>query len=197
MNALRLYLVTDPDLCRTFGLVETVQAAVAGGVTMVQIRDKTATTAERTAMGRAVKSALAGQPIPVVMNDDIEAAVAAGLDGAHIGQDDITLEAARAALGPGKILGLSCETEATVRAADRTLVDYLGVGPVFATRTKSDHKPPIHFTGLRALCALTPLPTVAIGGLTAAHVAEVGAAGADGLAVVSAICGQPDPRAAA
>ena len=106
-------------------------------------------------------------------------------------------DAARAALGPGKILGLSCETEATVRAADRTLVDYLGVGPVFATRTKSDHKPPIHFTGLRALCALTPLPTVAIGGLTAAHVAEVGAAGADGRAVVSAICGQPDPRAAA
>lgn len=195
-DALRLYLVTDPDLCAQIGVVATVQAAVAGGVTMVQLRDKTATTATRTELARALKHALAGTSVPLVVNDDVEAAVAADADGAHLGQGDISPQQARAMLGPGKLLGLSCETEATVRAADTAPVDYLGLGPVFATATKGDHEQPIGFDGLARLTALTRLPTVAIGGLKAHHVADVFAARADGLAVVSAICGQPDAKAA-
>ncbi|MEP1766786.1 MAG: thiamine phosphate synthase [Sulfitobacter sp.] len=194
---LRLYLVTDMDLCRAFGLIETVQQAVAGGVTMVQLRAKNATTPQRIEMAVALKTALRGTGVPLVVNDDVDAAVAAECDGAHIGQGDISVPRARALLGTGKILGLSCETPETVNAADVTAVDYLGLGPVFGTPTKTDHEDPIGFDGLARLVALTNLPTVAIGGLKAAHQPQVLASGADGQAVVSAICGQTDPKAAA
>lgn len=195
--ALRLYLVTDAKLCQQMGLVETVQRAVAGGVTMVQLRDKNADTQARAEMARALKLALTGSGVPLVVNDDVEAAVASGANGAHIGQGDMAAARARALLGPGRILGLSCETEATVRAADASVVDYLGLGPIFGTPTKADHEQPIGFDGLKRLVSLSPVPTVAIGGLKAQHVDAVRAAGADGLAVVSAICGQSDPKAAA
>ena len=196
-HQLRLYLVTDTALCRGFGLVETVQQAVAGGVTMVQLRAKDATTPERIEMALALKEALAGTGVPLVVNDDLDAAIKADCDGAHIGQGDMPAPQARALLGAGKILGLSCETSETVRAADPNVVDYLGLGPVFGTTTKTDHEPPIGFDGLARLVGLTSLPTVAIGGLKATHQAQVLASGADGQAVVSAICGQPDPKTAA
>ena len=195
-SVLRLYLVTDPDLCRAAGLVATVQAAVAGGVTMVQLRDKDASTAERVELALALKAALAGTGVPLVINDDVAAAVASDVDGAHIGQGDMDPARARAMLGAGKLLGLSCETEATVKTANE-MVDYLGLGPVFATTTKGDHEQPTGFDGLARLVGLTDLPTVAIGGLKAEHVGAVRAAGADGLAVVSAICGQEEVQAAA
>lgn len=194
---LRLYLVTDRDLCASLGVVETVTRAVAGGVTMVQLRDKTATTAQRIELAIALKQALHGTDVPLVINDDIDAAVAAGVCGAHIGQGDIAPAHARARLGPDKILGLSCETVQTVQAADASVVDYLGLGPVFGTPTKTDHAQPIGFDGLAQMVAASALPTVAIGGLKAAHIGAVHAARADGLAVVSAICGQADPCAAA
>lgn len=194
---LRLYLVTDRDLCASLGVVESVTRAVAGGVTMVQLRDKTATTAQRIELAIALKQALHGKDVPLVINDDIDAAVAAGACGAHIGQGDIAPATARARLGPDKILGLSCETVQTVQAADASVVDYLGLGPVFGTPTKTDHAQPIGFDGLAQMVAASALPTVAIGGLKSAHIGAVHAAKADGMAVVSAICGQADPCAAA
>lgn len=193
---LRLYLVTDRTLCEQLGLVETVRQAVAGGVSMVQLRDKTATTAQRVAMAIALKEVLRGTGVPIVINDDVDAALAADIDGAHIGQGDLSPAKARALLGPDKILGLSCETAQAVQAIDTGTVDYLGLGPVFGTATKLDHAHPIGFDGLARLVALSPLPNVAIGGLKAKHLADVHASGADGMAVVSAICGQPDPLAA-
>ncbi|ABG33089.1 thiamine phosphate synthase [Roseobacter denitrificans] len=196
-DRLRLYLVTDPQLCAEAGVMNTVQRAVAGGVTMVQLRDKHAKTPERIELAIALKNALQSSGVPLVINDDVVAAVATDVDGAHIGQGDITPAEARAMLGPGRILGLSCETAQTVRDADPTLVDYLGLGPVFGTATKDDHAQPIGFDGLAGLVALSPLPTVAIGGLKHDHTNAVAASGADGMAVVSAICGQPDPQAAA
>lgn len=194
---LRVYLVTDPDLCRGTGVPETVRQAVAGGVTMVQLRDKHATTHARIELALALKQVLAGTGVPLIVNDDVEAAIAAGADGAHIGQGDMSSAQARALLGPDMILGLSCETPQTVRAVDVSVVDYLGLGPVFGTATKTDHERPIGFDGLAELVSLTPLPTVAIGGLKARHQRAVRASGADGLAVVSAICGQADPEIAA
>lgn len=194
---LRLYLVTDPDLCADLGVVDTVRRAVAGGVSMVQLRDKHATTAARVTLARALLDALRGTGVPLIINDDIEAAILSGADGAHIGQSDDAPEAARAQLGPDRILGLSCETAETVIAAKHAPVDYLGLGPVFATGTKHDHKRPIGFEGLQRLVSLATQPTVAIGGLNAKHVADVRNAGADGLSVVSAICGQANPQAAA
>lgn len=192
-NQLRLYLVTDPRLCAGIGVVETVRRAVAGGVTMVQLRDKHATTAQRTDLAVALKTALQGSGVPLVINDDVVAAAAANVDGAHIGQGDISPAQARAIIGPGKILGLSCETPQAVRDADPSLVDYLGLGPVFGTATKTDHAQPIGFDGLAQLVALSSIPNVAIGGLKPDHISGVLASGADGMAVVSAICGQPDP----
>ena len=194
---LRLYLVTDAFLCTTPDLVTTVRLAVANGVTMVQLREKTATTAQRVQMALALKEILIGTGVPLVVNDDVAAAVAADVDGAHIGQGDISPAQARGLLGPGKILGLSCETAQAVQAADPALVDYLGLGPVFGTATKADHAQPIGLDGLAQLVALSPLPNVAIGGLKSIHVSDVRESGADGMAVVSAICGQTDPAASA
>jgi thiamine-phosphate pyrophosphorylase len=133
----------------------------------------------------------------LIINDDLEATILSGADGAHIGQSDESPQRARALLGPTRILGLSCETPQTVLAACDAPIDYLGLGPVFATGTKSDHECPVGITGLATLVSGTDLPTVAIGGLNASHVNDVMLAGADGLSVVSAICGQADPRAAA
>lgn len=194
---LRLYLITDPQLCAQTGVVETVRRAVAGGVTMVQMRDKHATTAQRIDLAIALKGALQGTCVPLIINDDVTAAVAADADGAHIGQGDISAAQARGMLGPDKVLGLSCETPKTVLAADPVYVDYLGLGPVFGTATKTDHALPTGFDGLARLVALSPLPNVAIGGLKSDHIDGVLATGADGLAVVSAICGQSNPETAA
>lgn len=194
---LRLYLVTDPQLCDGIGLTETVRRAVAGGVTMVQLRDKDATTSQRIEMAKLLKQVLQGSGVPLIINDDVAAAIAADVDGAHIGQGDMSPNQARSLLGPDKILGLSCETPSTVQAVDASIVDYLGLGPVFGTTTKTDHENPIGFDGLAHLVGMSPLPSVAIGGLKAPHIQDVRTSGADGMAVVSAICGQPDPQAAA
>jgi thiamine-phosphate pyrophosphorylase len=194
---LSLYLVLDPDLCSEIGMIETARAAVAGGVTMVQLRDKHSGTAAMIETGRALMAMLAGSGALLVVNDDVDAALAIGADGLHIGQDDINPQRARAMIGPGMILGLSVETEALAAAIDPVLVDYAGVGPVFSTPTKPDHKQPIGYEGLARLVALAAVPSVAIGGLKAAHVGDVLASGAHGLAVVSAICGTVDPQGAA
>lgn len=193
---LSLYLVLDPDLCAGIGMAETTRLAVAGGATMVQLRDKHGGTAKMVETGLALKEILKSTGALLIVNDDVEAAVAIGADGLHIGQDDTGPAAARSMIGPDMILGLSVETEALAAAIDPRIVDYAGIGPVFATQTKTDHKQPIGFDGLARLVKAAPIPTVAIGGLKSEHVASVFAAGADGLAVVSAICGTPDPKAA-
>jgi thiamine-phosphate pyrophosphorylase len=164
---------------------------------MVQLRDKNASPGQMIETGRALKAALAGTGVPLIVNDDVEAAIAIGADGLHVGQDDRDARTARHLIGPDMILGLSVETEALAAAVDPAVVDYVGAGPVFATQTKPGHKPPIGLEGLARLIAATALPAVAIGGLKTGHVEEVLKAGARGLAVVSAICGQPDPQAAA
>jgi thiamine-phosphate pyrophosphorylase len=194
---LSLYLVLDPVLCAGIGMVDTARSAVAGGATIVQLRDKHASTASMIETGRALKRALAGTEARLIVNDDVEAAVAIDADGLHIGQDDMDARAARHLIGPDMILGLSVETEALAAAIDPSVVDYAGIGPVFATPTKPDHKQPIGFAGLARMVDLCPVPSVAIGGLKAEHAAGALLAGADGIAVVSAICGTPDPRAAA
>jgi thiamine-phosphate pyrophosphorylase len=194
---LSFYLVLDPDLCSNLGMVETARAAVAGGATIVQLRDKQAGTSAMIETGRALKQALSATGALLIINDDVEAAIAIGADGLHIGQDDMDAPTARALIGPDMILGLSVETEGLAAAVDPALVDYAGIGPVFATPTKPDHKQPIGFDGLARLIKTCRVPAVAIGGLKAAHVRDVFSAGAHGLAVVSAICGTPDPQAAA
>ena len=194
---LSLYLVLDPGLCAGIGMVETARRAVAGGATMVQLRDKRGGTAALVEAGLALKAALAGTGAWLIVNDDAEAAAWIGADGLHVGQGDMPVAEARARIGPGAILGLSVETPELAAAVDPALVDYIGAGPVFATPTKADHERPVGFAGLAAQVTACPVPAVAIGGLKPGHAAGVFAAGARGLAVVSAICGQPDPEQAA
>jgi thiamine-phosphate pyrophosphorylase len=194
---LSLYLVLDPDLCRQHSMLETACAAVAGGVTMVQLRHKHASTAERIALERSMQDALRDTAALLVMNDDIEAAIQAGVHAVHIGQRDMPPALARERIGPDMLLGLSVNDASAARAVDPRVVDYAGIGPVFATPTKPDHAQPIGVDGLARIVAACPVPSVAIGGLKSQHVEDVLAAGAHGLAVVSAICGTPDPRRAA
>lgn len=193
---LSLYLVLDPDLCRDHSTVETTMAAIRGGATIVQLRDKTGGTDNMIRVGRDLMAAMDGSNVPLIVNDDVEAAVAINAHGLHVGQDDMPAGQARQLIGPDKILGLSVETEEAARRIDPAIVDYVGLGPVFATPTKPDHKPAIGFDGLARLVDLCPVPSVAIGGLKIDHVGAVFQSGANGLAVVSAICGQADPQQA-
>ena len=196
-----VYLVTDTAQCGgPAGVVDTVRAAAAGGVTAVQVRDPVATTRELVVLAVAVRDALQGTGVPLIVNDRVDVALAVGADGVHIGQQDLDPVAARRLIGPGMHLGLSVSSTSELTAAmslPAGTVDLLGVGPIRDTPSKTDASPALDFTGLAAICAAATLPCVAIGGLRTADAATVRSSGAVGMAVISAICGQPDPAAAA
>ena len=194
---LSVYLITDRDLCGRRGVAETVRQAIAGGATMVQLRDPLAKAGVLVEEARALATILRSSGIPFIVNDRVDIALAAGADGVHLGQSDMAVADARRLLGPEPILGLSITSAADLAASDLNGVDYLGVGPVYPTATKADAAPAMGLEGLRAIRAQTTLPIVAIGGLNAGNAGDVTAAGADGVAVVSAICAAPDPEAAA
>lgn len=197
---LTLYLVTDAALTRATGLARTVEAAVAGGVTVVQLRDPDADDAAFLAAGRSLAVVLAGTGVPLVVDDRVHLVTAIGAQGAHVGQTDLDPASARSLLGPDPLLGLSVQTPEHVRTAQNLppgTIDYLGVGPVWPQATKLDAAAPIGVEGLARCIAAAILPAVAIGGVDASRAAAVRTAGAAGVAVVSAICGRPDPEAAA
>ena len=177
-------------------LEKIITAAVSGGATIVQLREKEATTREFVALGRRVAEILRPRRIPLIINDRVDVALAVFADGVHLGATDMSAADARAILGPKAIIGLSVENEGEAVAAEHQEVDYLGVSPVFATPTKTDTGPAWGIEGLWRLRPLVRKPLVAIGGINSANAARVLEAGADGLAVVSAICGAADPEAA-
>jgi thiamine-phosphate diphosphorylase len=195
-----VYLVTDTVMCGgAAGVVQTVREAVAGGVTAVQVRDPFATTRELAALARAVLEVLRGTDVPLVVNDRVDVALAVGAAGVHVGQRDLHPLDARRLIGPRLHVGLSISnadelTEALSLPAGT--VDLLGVGPVRTTPSKTDAAPALGFDGLAELCRGSSIPCVAIGGLGPADTAELRESGAAGVAVISAICGRPDPAAA-
>lgn len=192
-----LYLVTDRPLSLGRPLEEIVGAAVDGGVTAVQLREKECSTREFVALARKLRALLAPRGIPLLINDRIDVALAAHADGVHIGQTDMPYPDARRLLGPDALIGLSVETAEQATEAAAWDCDYLGVGPLFATATKPDAAPAWGLGRFTALRTTSRHKLVAIGGLNSSNAAAVTAAGADGIAVVSAICSAPDPRAAA
>lgn len=192
-----IYLVTDRGLCRGGSLLNVVRKAVQGGVSCVQLREKDLPTRAFMEEALAVRNILAPHRVPLMINDRIDVAMACGADGVHIGQEDMPYETARRLLGPKAIIGLSVETWADVEASRDLNVDYLGVSPVFATPTKTDTKEPWGLEGLRKIRAFSRHPLVAIGGINEANAREVTEAGADCLAVVSAVCSADDPAGAA
>ena len=194
---LRLCLVTDRDLSLGRSLLDVVGAAVQGGVTMVPLREKTAPTRAFLDEARALKALLAPVGVPLIINDRADIALAVGADCVHVGQTDMPVEMLRGLLGPRAIIGLSITNHAQINSPDAALPDYLGLGPLYLQQTKLNAASPLGVEGFRALRAATAKPVVAIGGLKADNSPPVLAAGADGLAVVSAIVGAADVRAAA
>ena len=191
---LSIYFVTphDPDEA-------LVEAALEGGASVIQLRDKIASDEELTNRAKRLVALAARYDVPLIINDRIEVALASGASGLHMGQSDGDPSVVRALLGPDKILGLSIENEAQMAVAaalpDGTL-NYVGIGPVRATPSKIDHAPPIGFERLARIVEASPVPSVAIGGVKDADIPAVKAAGCAGLAVVSAISGAEDPKAA-
>jgi thiamine-phosphate pyrophosphorylase len=197
-----LYLVTDTGMCAPRTVPEVVAAAVAGGVTAVQVRDKTAGRRELLALTRAVQAALAPTPhVRLFVNDAVDVALLAGVDGVHVGQDDLPAAEVRTLLGPDALLGVSVGSAAEldgVLALPAGTVDLVGIGPVWATPTKPDAGTALGPAGTAELVARTGrLTSVAIGGIHADTAAAVAATGVDGICVVSDICAAPDPAAAA
>lgn len=194
---LRLYLVTDRPLCGDRDVVEVAAQAVRGGATLVQLREKRCSREECVALALRLKAALDPLGAPLVINDRVDVALAVGAAGVHLGQSDMPPAQARALLGPSAVIGLSVETWEQAREAETLPVDYLGVSPVFATPTKTDAGRPWGLDGLRRLRTFSRHPLVAIGGVNEANAVAVMAAGAHGVAVVSALCAAPDPAEAA
>jgi thiamine-phosphate pyrophosphorylase len=192
-----LYLVTDPTQGGGRPLGEIVARAVAGGVTLVQLRDKQADGRALLEQARALIALLAPAGVPLIVNDRVDVALAAGAAGCHVGQSDLPAAAARALLGPDALLGLSLDGVGQVRDVDAAVVDYVAHGPFAATATKADAGDAVGAEGLARVRALTGLPLVAIGGVGAGNLRAAVRAGADGIAVVSAIMAAAEPQAAA
>lgn len=192
-----LYLVTDRVLALGRPLEEVVTEAVRGGVTAVQLREKECSTREFIELARRVKETLEPFDVPLLINDRADVAIAAGADGLHIGQSDIGYADARRLLGADAIIGVSVDTAEQGAAAETLDADYLGVGPIFPTQTKTDTASAWGLEGLRRFRPRSAHVLVAIGGINESNAAEAIRAGADGIAVVSAICSAPDVRAAA
>lgn len=192
-----LYLVTDRRLSLGRSTVEVVAAAVSGGVTCVQLREKHCSTREFLEEARRVRELLAGTGVPLIINDRLDVALAVGADGVHLGQNDLPVADARRLVGERLVIGVSAESVADAIRAEAEGADYIGVSPVFTTPTKMDTAPPLGLEGLREIRRAVRLPLVAIGSIRHDNAAEVLRAGADGLAVVSAIVSAPCPRTAA
>lgn len=186
-----IYLVTDDGCLQGRALIDCVREALEGGVTLVQYRAKTASSAEMYAEALQLKALCDSFNVPLIINDRLDIAMAVGAAGVHLGQDDLPCAAARKLLGEDYIIGVSAHNPAEAKAALQSGADYLGCGAVFGTATKADVKK-LGTDGLMAICREKGLPVVGIGGVTADNYREVRAAGADGAAIVSGILAQPD-----
>lgn len=194
---LSLVLVTDRTLAAGRSLDDVVRAAVRGGVTAVQFREKDCSTRQFLEIGRSVQEACRSLGVPFIVNDRADLALVLKTDGIHLGQDDLPPRDARRLLGPDAVIGLSVETLEQAIEAEAEDVDYLGISPIFATPTKPDTRSEWGLAGLSKLRRLTRRDLVAIGGINPENAGAVIEAGADGIAVVSAICAAADPERAA
>ena len=188
-----LYLVTDRKLCGDRQLEDVVHQALKGGVAYVQLREKDVSTRFFIEEAQKIKILTVQFRVPLIINDRLDVALAAGADGVHIGREDMPYETARKLMGPRAIIGLSAENWDDVVKAQDLDVNYLGVSPVFETPTKTDTKGNWGLDGLARIKAYSNHPLVAIGGLNASNAEDAVKAGADCIAVVSAICAAPDP----
>ncbi len=191
-----VYVITDRGAAGERPLSEVVRAAVAGGATVVQLRDKRATTRDLIEQGRALHGITRPAGVPLIVNDRVDVALALRAEGVHVGDEDMPAVLARALIGPERILGVSAGTVRDARQAEADGADYLGVGDIYGTPSKPDAGSPIGVEGLREIAEAVSIPVVGIGGIDADNAAAVIAAGAAGVAVISAVIGAPDPKQA-
>jgi thiamine-phosphate pyrophosphorylase len=194
--ALDLYLVTDRDLSLGRPLQRIVEKAVKGGVTMVQLREKRASTREFIREALEIQPLLRQYGIPLIINDRVDVALAIDADGVHLGQSDMHWEMARKLLGPDKIIGLSIEKPEQLREANEADIDYIGISPVFTTPTKMELEKGLGLVGTAEIVQKSKHPCVAIGGINISNVTDVLSTGANGVSVVSAVCSADDPEIA-
>jgi thiamine-phosphate pyrophosphorylase len=199
---LRLYAIVDPDRAGGHGLPELAWMVAAGGATLVQLRDKHRDTRIMVEEARAIRENLAPMRVPLLINDRVDVALASGADGVHVGQTDMSPEDARRLLGPAAIIGLSIKTVAQAEAAPLDLIDYVGIGGVYATTSKDNPDPPIGVAGLTRIAEVfrrrkPGFPVCAIAGIDADNAAPTVTAGADGVSVISALSLADSPTDAA
>lgn len=193
-----VYLITDADLSGDRSTVEIVENAIRGGVDVVQLREKGKSARTRYELGTTLRELTRDADVPLIVNDRIDIAAAIGADGVHLGDDDLPVSVARDQLGGEAIVGRSVSTPEAARQAEREGADYLGVGAVYGTTSKETdpEQANIGLDRIRAVREATDLPFVGIGGVTPDNAASVVEAGADGVAVISAITGADDPEGA-
>lgn len=192
----RLYIILDPSVCPERSLVEVLTASAEAGASLFQYRNKTASMKEAYVEALALRQAATKAGVLFIVNDRCDLALAVDADGVHLGQGDLPLDLARKVMGPDKLIGISTHNPDQVRDASAGKPDYLGFGPIFPPGSKQDHDPVVGLEGLRAMRKLTSLPIFAIGGIQIGQVGEVMEAGADGVAVISAILKAADVREA-
>ena len=191
-----LYLVTDRGILGGRDLCRAVEAAISGGVTLVQLREKEIASREFYQIALALRALTARYKVPLLINDRLDIALAVDADGIHIGREDLPLQAARKILGPGKIIGYSVSSIEEAVYGERIGADYLGAGPVYMTATKAVTTDPLGVEGLKRIKESVAIPVVGIGGINRDNVREVRKSGADGVSVVSGILGSSDPARA-
>lgn len=195
---LTLYLVLDPVLCGGIaGMVQTTQVAVANGVTAVQLRSEQAyDRRDWYQAALALKEVLADTTVPLLINDQVDVAMAVQADGVHVGQSDLPVDVVRKLIGIEKLIGLSVSNASQMQSVPWAQVDYLGIGPIYPTNSKGDAAPVLGVEQLQKLVQSKQCPAVAIGGINRSNITQVMQTGIDGVAVISAICAQPDVGAA-
>lgn len=197
LHGLYVCVITDPRLAAGRDHVAIAEEALRGGADMIQLRDKTGDLRNLLRQAVSIQALCRAQGALFIVNDRVDLALAAGADGAHVGQDDLPAEAARRLLGPGRLLGVSTHSPVQARAAEKAGADYIGFGPMFLTGTKDTGYAPQGLTALREVRRATRLPILAIGGISLENVGEVIQAGATAPAVISAVVAAPDIAAAA
>ena len=192
-----IYLVTDREILKGKDLLDAVEQAIKGGVTLVQLREKSISSRDFFELATALKKLVNSYNIPLIINDRLDIALAVDADGLHIGQDDLPLVQTRRILGKGKILGYSVKTVEEALFGEKNGADYLGAGAIFATGSKADVGEPIGISALLEIKESVKIPVVGIGGISAANAEAVKQTGADGVSVISAILGKEDITTAA
>ena len=191
----KVCLIIDPELYPELNLLQVVEDAIAGGISLVQLRLKKSSTKKFYQVATGIATHLRSSPLPLIINDRVDIALACNAAGVHLGQDDLPLAVARQLLGPSKIIGISVNNPDEARRAEEGGADYLGVGPIFATSSKENLRPLLGIEGLKKVRKMTSLPLLAIGGITPENMGAVRQAGANGVAVISGILGAKDIKA--